>query len=268
MRLLTRVLVTAAALLPVAAAPAVASAPDAVRLPAPDLPDYLIIGSSMASILEMSAGAEGVELLTSRHSVILDAKGCRTLIKPSCYIGNNPAPPNALATLRAYAGRFDEGVVISVGANDPTYGENGIEAAVRAILDEASRQGIPWVAWLTYREDSSVGPKMRAHNAVLRQLASTEKRLVLADWNSLADTLPSGWISGDGIHIGSQAATVLAGLMADTLDLMSMAGPGRTTCNLSTSPRRVAGANYDGSATTLSRANATGLAKRLQVRCP
>ncbi|MEN9822201.1 MAG: hypothetical protein RLZ04_627, partial [Actinomycetota bacterium] len=66
----------------------------------------------------------------------------------------------------------------------------------------------------------------------------------------------------------SQAATVLAGLMADTLDLMSMAGPGRTTCNLSTSPRRVAGANYDGSATTLSRANATGLAKRLQVRCP
>ena len=62
----------------------------------------------MASILESSAGAEGYHVLTSRHSVILDAKGCRTLTKPSCHIGDGPAPTNALEALRSHAGQFDE----------------------------------------------------------------------------------------------------------------------------------------------------------------
>ena len=268
MRLLTCGLLAAATLAPAVAAPAVALAPATVPHVDTSLPDYLVIGSSMASVLEMSYGTEGYGLLASRHSVIVDAKGCRTLIKPSCHIGDRPAPSNALESLRAHAGRFDSGVVIVVGANDPTTGENGIAAAVRAILDETERQGIPWVGWLTYHEDSSVGVKMRAHNAVLREIALEEPRLVLADWNALADTLPAGWIGGDGIHIGAQAAAVLAGLIADTLDLMEGSGPGSTACTLRTTRRRTAAAEWTTSVGSLTRARADARAERLQLRCP
>lgn len=274
MRLLTPVLFASATLVPVAAAPAIAEAPAVPRAPGvvervdTALPDYLVIGSSMASVLEMSYGTEGYAALSARHSVIIDAKGCRTLIKPSCNIGDRPAPTNALESLRSHAGTFDSGVVIVVGANDPTEGENGIAAAISAVLDEAERQGIPWVAWLTYHEDSTVGVKMRAHNRVLREVAGVERRLVLADWNTLADMLPAGWIGGDGIHIGAQAATALAELIADTLDLMERSGPGSTPCSLSTQPRRTAGTNWTTAAETLSRARATSKASRLQLRCP
>ena len=235
----------------------------------PGVTDYLIIGSSMSTILASGGGETAYSQLASRHEFFLDARGCRTLIGPSCSIGDRPAPPNTITALRTHAGTFDTAVVVIAGANDPTYGSTGIEASVDAILAEATRQGIRWVVWFTYREDSSVGPKMRAHNVVLRDIAAREPRLVLADWNERSNQIPRSWLSGDGIHIGSAAAVELADLIADTLDLVSISGPGDSECSLSRSRATVAGvATWTTDPAPVGSPRASRRATRLQLRCP
>lgn len=238
------------------------------RVDDPTVTDYLIIGSSMSSILASRAGEEAYALLSRRHSFFLDARGCRTLIGPSCSIGDRPAPPNTIEALRSHAGTFDKALVVVAGANDQSEGEFGMRAAIDTILDETARQGIRWVVWLNYNEDSSVGVRMRRHNTILRAAAAEEPRLVLADWNERVSTLPDGWFTADGIHIGPAAAIELADLIADTLDLVEMTGPGDTLCSLSSTPRRAAGATWATSTNDIRSSRASARAVRLQARCP
>jgi hypothetical protein len=191
----------------------------------PDVTDYLIIGASMTTVLVSDWGKAAYDLMASRHEFFLDARGCRTL-----------------TGLRARAGTFDKGLVILVGANDPNLGEYGMDASITTILAEAKRQGIRWVVWFTYNENSSVGPRMARHNAVLWARAADEPRLVIGDWNARVRTLPASWLFGDGIHLGGNAALELADLIADTLDLIDASGPGPTLCTLLRSPTDAPGA--------------------------
>jgi hypothetical protein len=123
-----------------------------------------------------------------------------------------------MTVLAERVGSYDRAVVIGAGYNDPTA---EIAAAVDQLVAEARHQGIPHVVWLTYREAGHSGrvAQYEASNSVLRAKAAEYPELVLADWAERSRSLPASWFSRDGLHLGAPAATAMAGLIADTLDL-------------------------------------------------
>src|SRR3954454_3926432 len=128
--------------------------------------EALLIGDSVLAAFNQGYGAPARALLASRHSYVLEAAACRRLVGPSCHIGSNPAPTNAITALTARAGQFDRALVVSAGYNDSNIG-----GAVDTIVAEARRQGIAKVIWLTYREAGSAAlvAQLRRNNAVLHQ---------------------------------------------------------------------------------------------------
>ena len=180
--------------------------------------EALLIGDSVLNGLAQSYSATGRAELAARHSFILDAAGCRRLITTSCRIPPASAPTNAITVLRARAGQYDRALVVAAGYDDPPTGPDGVGAAVDVMLAEARLQGISHVIWLTYREAGTAGnvARFRQSNAVLR--SRTDPELVLADWAARSAGLPSGWFSGDGIHLGPQAAEAMGVLIGDALD--------------------------------------------------
>lgn len=189
-----------------------------ITLAAPGSVEALLIGDSVLNGLAQGYSSSGRAALAARHSFILDAAGCRRLITTSCRIPPAAAPTNAITVLRAWAGQYDRALVIAAGYDDPSTGPYGIDAAVDAMIAEAHLQGIDHVIWLTYREAGTAGnvARFRASNAVLRSRHDPE--LSLADWASRSAGLPTSWFSGDGIHLGPQAAAAMADLIGDALD--------------------------------------------------
>jgi hypothetical protein len=201
---------TITATVSVARAPEIRAAPAAV--------EALLIGDSVLNGLAQGYGSPGRAALAARHSFVLDSAGCRRLITTSCRIPPGSAPTNAITVLRERAGQYDRALVIAAGYDDPPTGEFGVGAAVDAILAEARRQGIDHVIWLTYREAGTAGNvgRYQQSNAVLRSRRDPE--LLLADWATRSSAMPANWFSGDGIHLGPQAVTAMAELIADALD--------------------------------------------------
>jgi hypothetical protein len=177
--------------------------------------EALLIGDSVLNGLAQGYSTAGRQALAARHSFILDTAGCRRLIAPSCRVPPGNAPTNAITEVRARAGQYDRALVVAAGYNDTPDGPFGIGAAVDAMIAEARRQGIHHVIWLTYREEGNVA-QYRQSNAILR--SRTDPELVIADWAARSASLPASWFSGDGIHLGGQAAASMADLIGDTLD--------------------------------------------------
>lgn len=189
-------------------------------------PEALLVGDSVMNGMAQTYGATSRAQLAARHSFILETKGCRRLITTSCRIGTSPAPTNAITAIRSMAGRYRTAVVVGVGYNDPTTGSIGLNAAIDVILQEARRQRVPYVIWLTYRVAGPSASRFAAHNAVLRFRAASEPMLVVADWARRSATLPTSWFSGDGIHLGRDATIAMADLIGDTIDLVERAWGG------------------------------------------
>jgi hypothetical protein len=180
--------------------------------------EAVLIGDSVLNALAQPYAASARDALAARHSIVLDTAGCRRLIAPSCHIPPNPAPTNALTALQNRAGQFSRAVVIAAGYNDDPTGTFGIDAAVDAVMAEAHRQGIQHVIWLTYREAGTAGNIGRYHHSNQILFGRHDPGLQIADWAARSATLPASWFSGDGIHLGGQAAAAMATLIGDALD--------------------------------------------------
>lgn len=232
-------------------------------------PEAFLVGDSVMNGMAQTYGAASRALLASRHSFIMDTKGCRRLITTSCRIGGNPAPPNAITTIRASAGRYRTALVVAVGYNDPTTGSVGLTTAIDVILAEARRQGIPHVIWLTYRVAGPSASRFAAHNAVLRTRAAREPMLVIADWATRSRSMPSSWFSGDGIHLGRDATIAMADLVADTLDIVT-APMGGSKCVVTNSTTPAPGVTPPATVITAASAGAAAsrLARRQHLWCP
>lgn len=202
--------------------------------------EALLVGDSVMAAMTLSYGAPARALLAARHSFLLDAKGCRRLITTSCSIGSSPPPTNAITAITAYAGTYSRALVVAAGYNDSTTGSTGLSTAIDRILAEAKRQGVPYVVWLTYREAGSLAARFHAHNVLLRQQAALHPELRIADWATRSAGLPSGWFSADGVHLGPSAASEMADLIADTLDLLPPPTPPTTSTTTTTNPCRLA----------------------------
>lgn len=232
-------------------------------------PEAFLVGDSVMNGMAQTYGATSRALLAARHTFIMDTKGCRRLITTSCRIGDNPAPPNAITTIRANAGRYRNALVVAAGYNDPTTGSVGLTTAIDVILAEAKRQGIPYVVWLTYRVAGPSASRFAAHNSVLRTKAAQQPMLIIADWATRSRSMPTSWFSADGIHLGRDATIAMADLIADTLDIVT-ARLTPTTCRITDTttpapavapPSAVIGAVPDG-------ATASRVARRQHLWCP
>jgi hypothetical protein len=241
------------------------AAPHAQAAPAPEA---LLVGDSVMNGLAQTYGATARAQLASRHTYLLETKGCRRLITTSCRIGDNPAPTNAITVIRSRAGAYRTALVVAAGYNDPTTGSVGLNSAIDVILNEARRQHIPYVIWLTYRVAGPSASRFAAHNALVRARAARQPMLIVADWAMRSAGMPTSWFSGDGIHLGRDATIAMADLIGDTLDQVARAWGGArcvVTASSAAGPpttRDVAGPPAPGLAT------ATRRASRLLLWCP
>ena len=116
-------------------------------------------------------------------------------------------------------------IVVAAGYNDGT-----IASAVDAVVDEARRQGVAHVVWLTYRVAGRNAAIYRSHNAVLVQKAQQYPELALADWAAYSAGR-SDWVAADGLHLDGSGAAAMANLVAAVLaDLRSPVAPGARIC--------------------------------------
>jgi hypothetical protein len=183
------------------------------------LPPVTLIGDS--TLLGMTTSAKAI--VTASYNALFEARSCRRLIITSCR-GRGVIPPNTIQTMRNYAGRLGDAVVIMAGYDD----WYNFDVAVDTIVAEAKRQGIGHVVWLTYR---AVGPYVgvggaysatyRAFNAILAQKARQHPELTIADWHGYSAAQPS-WFSSDGIHLSRAGATALGGFLKARLDGLAL----------------------------------------------
>lgn len=236
--------------------------------------EALLVGDSVMNAMQQPYGAAARQLLGERHSFVLDSAGCRRLITTSCRIGGRPAPTNALQVVHAHAGEYDRVLVIAAGYNDATTGNVGLDTAIEVMIATAHEQGIEQVIWLTYREAGESASRLRAHNALLRQKAAEHPELTIADWATASAAMPRSWFSGDGLHLGADAAAGMAGLIADTIDaLPPVLGPEL----FPEGPCRINGTTVPVAAPPAPRSEASAIpgaasggrhARRLQLWCP
>lgn len=231
-------------------------------------PEALLVGDSVMNGMAQTYGATARAQLASRHSYLLETKGCRRLITTSCRIGDNPAPVNAITVIRTRAGSYRTAIVVGAGYNDPTTGSVGLSTAIDVMLNEARRQHVPFVVWLTYRVAGPSASRFAAHNALLRARAAREPMLVIADWARRTAPLPSSWFSGDGIHLGRDATVLMADLIGDTLDQIATAWSGSRCVVTNTSIAAPPPTSNVPSRPPVAEATASRRASRLMLWCP
>ncbi|HTN79866.1 MAG TPA: hypothetical protein VMK16_09345 [Acidimicrobiales bacterium] len=110
-------------------------------------------------------------------------------------------------------------VVIQLGTNDggnPTLYGQRVDAVMKAL------DGVPYVVWLTIHE---ARPYYKSDNDVLRQKATQYPNMRIADWNAVANTIPSGMVS-DGLHLNAKGAAAMATLVHDTIEAIYANGGG------------------------------------------
>ncbi len=116
------------------------------------------------------------------------------------------------AAVLAQRGADWDVVVVMLGHNDG--GSPGIyQPAANRILDQLIT--VPRVVWLSLHE---VRPYYRNVNSFLRAQAAHRPSLRIADWNAVANAHPEG-LAGDGLHLNGRGASLMAGLVADQVQL-------------------------------------------------
>lgn len=145
---------------------------------------------------------------------LTDLESCRRTIGISCRGREGRTPTTTqVAVITAPAGV--ETLVVMTGCNDSAANfVRGIDVAIQ----EASRRGIPGVAWLTMRTDTSYSIPGGSGSAVAvfaqgnRALADAARRypqLDLMDWDRHSRGRNT-WFYRDGIHLTPTGANALA----------------------------------------------------------
>ena len=184
-------------------------------------PSVLLVGDSVMAAFNYSYGAAGVAAVSSGYSPAVDARVCRTLVRPSCLAG----VPTALQVLQAWRGRLPKLVVIGAGYNDWSIGPN-----IDAIMQEATAQGVTAVVWLTYQDVTSAS-HYAANNAAIVAATGRWPKLRVGQWDAFSEGKTS-WFNVDGVHLSGAGATAYGQLIKASLDAVPPAVDPR--CNPAT----------------------------------
>jgi len=143
---------------------------------------------------------------------VLDARGCRILVHPSCTSPLTPVAPNtALEAINAAQGPFDI-VIIKAGYNDAA---RDFAWSAGIIIDAARAKGAQAIIWLTYSESTTAG-SYNVRNAYLKSVVGTPEfpDLVVADWRTYA-AASSGWYADATVDV---AVADLAAMLRAEMD--------------------------------------------------
>jgi hypothetical protein len=140
-----------------------------------------------------------------RFDFVLDAESCRRTLETSCWSREDFRPRNAVTALREQPGEWGEVLVVMGGYNDSI---GSFPEAVDAVVDEARRQGIGAVVWLTLRTQVDYEDPLhlanadtyRSANRLLHEAAErSDGYLQLADWATHSADRDE-WFAPDGVH--------------------------------------------------------------------
>jgi len=165
-----------------------------------------------------------------RFNFVFDAESCRRTIERSCWSREQYRPRNALTALQEEAGDWGEVLVVMTGYNDSAA---RFAEGVTAVVDEAKRQGITAVIWLSLRTKGvdyeeplhlANGSTYRDANRSLYEIAGElGGYLQIADWATYSAESPE-WFESDGAHLAEAGATALTVFIADHIDIVLAGG--------------------------------------------
>ena len=190
-------------------------------------PSVLLVGDSVMAAFNYSYGAGGVAAVATGYSPTVDARVCRTLVRPSCLAGVS----TALQVLQAWRGRLPPLVVIGAGYNDWSIGP-----AIDAIMQEATNQGARAVVWLTYQDVTSAS-HYAANNAAVVAATARWPKLRVGHWDTFSEG-KAAWFNSDGVHLSGAGSSAYGQLIKATLDAVPPALDPR--CNPATAIGAVA----------------------------
>ncbi len=160
-----------------------------------------------------------------KFSFVLSAESCRRTYEQSCISREGYRSENVISAMRSLDGQLGEVVVIMSGYNDPL---NTIDEAIAGVTEEARRQGVEHVVWLTLRtgadvdysdpqEQSSLATFHAYNEQLIEAAEGSDGFFQVADWAtySLGAT---DWFETDGVHLTSRGVDALTTYLAGTLD--------------------------------------------------
>ena len=160
-----------------------------------------------------------------RYNFVLSAESCRRTIEQSCISREGYRAANVIGAMQSLGGDLGDVLVVMSGYNDPVW---TIDEAIEGVVDEARRQGVEHVVWLTLRTSDDVNysdPQQqssintfREYNAQLVDAAeASDGFLQIADWATYSNGA-SSWFSYDGVHLTPEGVDAATGYIAAIVD--------------------------------------------------
>ncbi len=160
-----------------------------------------------------------------RFNFVLNAESCRRTIELSCFSREGYRSANVLAVMQSLDGRLGDVLVIMSGYNDPT---STIDEAIDGVIEEAQRQGVDNVVWLTLRTASNVAysdPQQQTSVATFEEYndqlfaaaEASDGYLQVADWATYSNGAGS-WFETDGVHLTSAGVDAVTTFIAGSVE--------------------------------------------------
>lgn len=157
-----------------------------------------------------------------RYNFVLSAESCRRTVTESCVSREGYRSATVVEALRTLDGELGELLFVMSGYNDPV---TAIDEAITAVVDEARRQGVGHVVWLSLRTSGDVDYSDPQEQADVNTFREYNERLVaaavesggflqVADWTTHSEGA-AGWFGSDGVHLTPDGADAVAGFIAD-----------------------------------------------------
>ncbi|MEO1058575.1 MAG: peptidoglycan-binding protein [Actinomycetota bacterium] len=160
-----------------------------------------------------------------QFNFVLNAESCRRTIELSCFSREGYRSANVLAVMESLDGQLGDVLVVMSGYNDPLA---TIDEAIAGVIDEAQRQGVDNVVWLTLRAGSGVAysdPQEQTSVATFEEyneqlVAASEASdgyLQVADWATYSNGA-GGWFETDGVHLTSAGVDAVTTFIAGSVE--------------------------------------------------
>jgi hypothetical protein len=183
-------------------------------------PHISLIGDSTLTGVRWYADYGALE----QFDFVLSAESCRRTIEQSCISREGYRSENVVTAMRTLAGELGEVLVVMSGYNDPVW---SIDEAIAGVVDEARRQGVDHVVWLTLRTSQDVAysdPQHQSSTDTFREYndqlvdaaAASDGYLQVADWATYSNGA-SAWFEADGVHLTPRGVDALTTFIAGTV---------------------------------------------------
>ncbi len=186
-----------------------------------DAPHISLIGDSTLTGVRWYADYGALE----RFNFVLSAESCRRTIEQSCISREGYRSANVILAMDTLEGELGEVLVVMSGYNDPIW---TIDEAIAGVVDEARRQGVDHVVWLSLRtshdvdysdpqEQSSINTFREYNEQLFAAAAASDGYLQIGDWATYSNGA-SGWFEVDGVHLTARGVDAITTFIATIVE--------------------------------------------------